>query len=158
MNVIEIILANLNVAVEEYSQANILIWSVNVCKFIVRLDNHITYFVKNSISTFSDEEKVIYDTFKDRLKRESEFYKKNERGYSGAEISDRFKKIAYIIRQTAKGAGMSIPESAPAVVDGATSGESKSLSERDKKILESIKTIETMLNDLKNLVKKGCEI
>lgn len=44
-------------------------------------------------------------------------------------------------------------ESAPVAVDGAATGESKKLSERDKKILESIKTIETMLNDLKYLIK-----
>lgn len=45
-------------------------------------------------------------------------------------------------------------ESAPVAVDGAAPGEKKQLSERDKKILESIKTIETMLNDLKTLVKQ----
>ena len=161
MNFVEIILMNLDTAAVEYPEQEI-VWSVNVRNFISRLQNMILQYVKDIVQTFSDEEKQIYTIFKQQTNQECRTLLNGNNTYKGVEIAERFKRIAWVIRQNAKQLGVAVApqpkptvkkaESAPVVVDGAATGECKKLSERDKKILESIKTIETMLNDLKSLI------
>lgn len=67
-----------------------------------------------------------------------------------SELDTKIKPAIRVLKMAVKKA-----ESAPVVIDGAATGENKKLSERDKKILESISIIESMLNDLKNLVKNA---
>ena len=162
MNFVEIILMNLDTAAVEYPEQEI-VWSVNVRNFISRLQNMILQYVKDIVQTFSDEEKQIYIIFKQQTNQECRTLLNGKNTYKGVEIAERFKRIAWVIRQNAKQLGVAVSpqpkpatkkaESAPVAIDGAASGEIKKLSERDKKILESISILESMLNDLKNLVK-----
>lgn len=172
MNFVEIILMNLDTAAAEYPEQEI-VWSVNVRNFISRLQNMILQYVKDIVQTFSDEEKQIYTIFKQQTNQECRTLLNGKNTYKGIEIAERFKRIAWVIRQNAKQLGVAVAksapppapvpqsktavkkaESAPVAVDGAATGESKKLSEKEKKILESISVIESMLNDLKNLVKQ----
>ena len=85
--------------------------------------------------------------------------------FKGVDIAERLKKVVWSLSEHAKRLGIYEPpapvpqpkqatkkaESAPAVADVAATS-NKKLSEKDKKILESIKTIEAMLTDLKSLI------
>ena len=165
MNFIDIILLNLDEAANVYAQEK-TVWTVNVRNFICRLQNLILNCVRDSIEELSDAEKQIYSVFKRVTAKEQEWLFKNEGGFKGVEISERLKKMSYNIRQNAKQLGLSVdsqtaapPPSAPPVqkttVQSFVNVKPPNLTDKNKKIYETIKTIETMLNDLKTLILEG---
>ena len=132
-----------------------------------RILNGFRAFVKENENTIEAAEMEFYRLFKDKIGFELKFYQgRYNTMFKGVDIAERLKKVVWSLSEHAKRLGIYEPpapvpkpkpatkkaESAPAVVDGAVNGESKKLSERDKKILESIKTIEAMLTDLKSLI------
>lgn len=134
-----------------------------------RILNGFRAFVKENENTIEDAEIEFYRLFKEKIGFELKFYQGRYNAmFKGVDVAERLKKVVWSLSEHAKRLGIYEPpapipkpkkavkkaESAPVVVDGAASGESKKLSERDKKILESISVIESMLNDLKNLVKQ----
>lgn len=163
MNFIDIILLNLDEAANVYAQDK-TVWTVNVRNFICRLQNLILNCVRDNIEELSDAEKQIYSVFKRVTAKEQEWLFKNEGGFNGVEISERLKKMSYNIRQNAKQLGLSVdsqtapPPTAPPVQRTAQSFANvkpPKMTDKNKKIYESIKTIETMLNDLKTLILEG---
>lgn len=156
MNLTDIILQNLDCAAVEYAQEE-AVWTVNVRNFICRLQNFILDCVRDSIEEFSDAEKQIYSVFKRVTAKEQEELFKHEGAFKGLQISEKFKKMAYVIRQNAKQLGLSVdsqtasPPTAPSVKTQ-TNVKPPNLTDKNKKIYETIKTIETMLNDLKTLI------
>lgn len=133
-----------------------------------RILNGFRAFVKENENTIEDAEMEFYRLFKDKIGFELKFYQSRYNlMFKGVDVAERLKKVVWSLSEHGKRLGIYEPpapvpqtktavkkaESAPVAVDGAATGESKKLSERDKKILESIKTIETMLNDLKSLIK-----
>lgn len=126
-------------------------------------------FVKDNENDFEEAEIEFYTLFKDKINFEIKFYQGRYNSmFKGADIAERLKKVVWSLSEHGKRLGIyeppaSVPQPKPAAkkaesalvaVDGAAPGEKKQLSERDKKILESISVIESMLNDLKNLVKQ----
>lgn len=163
MNLIDIILKNLDVAAVEYAQEE-AVWTVNVRNFICRLQNLILDCVRDNIEDFSDAEKQIYSVFKRITANEQEELFKHEGAFKGLQISEKFKKMAYVIRQNAKQLGLSVdsqtappPPAPPAQTKAQSFANVKppNLTDKNKKIYETIKAIETMLNDLKTLILKG---
>lgn len=129
-----------------------------------RILNGFRAFVKENENTIEDAEMEFYRLFKDKIGFELKFYQGRYNAmFKGVDVAERLKKVVWSLSEHGKRLGIYEPpapvpqpkkaESAPIVVDGAATSESNKLSERDKKILESIKTIETMLNDLKSLIK-----
>lgn len=153
MNLIDIILKNLDVAAVEYAQEE-AVWTVNVRNFICRLQNLILDCVRDSIEEFSDAEKQIYSVFKRITAKEQEELFKNEGAFKGVQISEKFKKMAYIIRQNAKQLGLSVdsqtapPPTAPPVRRTAQ----KSAAPGKEAVVEKIKEIEILLNELKAII------
>lgn len=159
MNLTDIILQNLDCAAVEYAQED-TVWTVNVRNFICRLQNFILDCVRDSIEEFSDAEKQIYSVFKRITAKEQEEFFKNEGAFKGLQISEKFKKMAYIIRQNAKQLGLSVDSQTASQPTAPTSQsfanvKPPNLTDKNKKIYETIKTIETMLNDLKTLIFEG---
>lgn len=140
------------------------LYSYEITNELGRLLSGFRNFVKDN--DFEEAEIEFYTLFKDKINYEIKFYQGRYNSmFKGADIAERLKKVVWSLTEHGKRLGIyeppaSIPklkkaESAPVAVDGAASGESKKLSERDKKILESISILESMLNDLKNLVKNA---
>lgn len=153
MNLTDIILQNLDCAAVEYAQEE-AVWTVNVRNFICRLQNFILDCVRDSIEEFSDAEKQIYSVFKRITAKEQEELFKNEGAFKGIQISEKFKKMAYIIRQNAKQLGLSVdsqtasPPTAPPVRRTAQ----KSAAPSKEAVVEKIKEIEILLNELKAII------
>lgn len=131
-----------------------------------RILNGFRAFVKENENTIEDAEMEFYRLFKDKIGFELKFYQGRYNAmFKGVDVAERLKKVVWSLSEHGKRLGIYEPlapvpqpkkaESAPVAVDGAATGEKKQLSEKEKKILESIKTIETMLNDLKTLVKNA---
>ena len=134
-----------------------------------RILNGFRAFVKENETTIEDAEMEFYRLFKDKIGFELKFYQGRYNAmFKGVDVAERLKKVVWSLSEHGKRLGIYEPpapvpkpklavkkaESAPVAVEGAAPGEIKKLSERDKKILESISVIECMLNDLKNLVKQ----
>lgn len=144
------------------------LYAYEITNELGRLLSGFRNFVKDNENDFEEAEIEFYTLFKDKINFEIKFYQGRYNAmFKGADIAERLKKVAWSLSEHAKRLGIYEPpapvpkpkpaakkaESAPVAVDGAATGESKKLSEKEKKILESIKTIETMLNDLINLIK-----
>ena len=140
------------------------LYSYEITNELGRLLSGFRNFVKDNENDFEGSEIDFYTLFKDKINFEIKFYQSRYNlMFKGVDVSERLKKVVWSLSEHGKRLGIYEPpapvpqpkkaESAPVAVDGAASGESKKLSERDKKILESIKTIEKMLNDLKYLIK-----
>ena len=134
-----------------------------------RILNGFRTFVKENENIIEDAEMEFYRLFKEKISFELKFYQGRYNSmFKGVDVAERLKKVVWSLSEHAKRLGIYEPpapvpkpkpaakkaESAPVAVDGADSGESKKLSEKEKKILESISIIESMLNDLKHLVKQ----
>ena len=153
MNLTDIILQNLDCAAVEYAQEE-AVWTVNVRNFICRLQNFILDCVRDSIEEFSDAEKQIYSVFKRVTAKEQEELFKHEGAFKGIQISEKFKKMAYIIRQNAKQLGLSV-DSQTASPPTAPSGQrtaQKSAAPGKEAVVEKIKEIEILLNELKAII------
>ena len=153
MNLIDIILKNLDVAAVEYAQEE-AVWTVNVRNFICRLQNLILDCVRDSIEEFSDAEKQIYSVFKRITAKEQEELFKNEGAFKGVQISEKFKKMAYIIRQNAKQLGLSVDSqiASPPPAPPAQTKAQKSAAPGKEAVVEKIKEIEILLNELKAII------
>lgn len=121
-------------------------------------------FVKDNENDFEGAEIEFYTLFKDKIKSEIKFYQGRYNAmFKGVDVAERLKKVVWSLTEHAKRLGIYEPpapvpqpkkaKSAPVAAPSTATGEIKKLSERDKKILESISILESMLNDLKNLVK-----
>lgn len=139
------------------------LYSYEITNELGRLLSGFRNFVKDN--DFEEAEIEFYTLFKDKINYEIKFYQGRYNSmFKGADIAERLKKVVWSLTEHGKRLGIYEPpapvpklkkaESAPVVVDGAATGEKKQLSEKEKKILESISIIESMLNDLKNLVKQ----
>ncbi len=153
MNFIDIILLNLDEAANVYAQEK-TVWTVNVRNFICRLQNLILNCVRDSIEELSDAEKQIYSVFKRVTAKEQEWLFKNEGGFKGVEISERLKKMAYVIRQNAKQLGLSVDsQTAPQpTAPPAQRTAQKSAAPGKEAVVEKIKEIEILLNELKAII------
>lgn len=163
MVLFQVIKANIDYLNNHYSN-NDYIWSNDYRRSLNHLKNFIVGYYGDDIANFSEAEKELFDIFKEMLNKKCEKLLSKNCGLTGLTVVEDLTKMLQSIELHAKRLGIYEPpapvpkqatkkaESAPVVVDGAASGEKKQLSERDKKILESIKTIETMLNDLKSLI------
>lgn len=131
-----------------------------------RILNGFRAFVQDNKNDIEEPELEFYRLFKEKISFELKFYQGRYNAmFKGVDVAERLKKVVWSLSEHAKRLGIYEPpapvpqpkkaESAPVAVDGAATGESKKLSEKEKKILESIKTIETMLNDLKCLIYRN---
>lgn len=132
-----------------------------------RILNGFRAFVKENENTIEDAEMEFYRLFKDKIGFELKFYQGRYNAmFKGVDVAERLKKVVWSLSEHGKRLGIYEPpapvpqpktakkaESAPVAAPSTATGEKKQLSERDKKILESISIIESMLNDLKSLVK-----
>lgn len=153
MNLTDIILQNLDCAAVEYAQEE-AVWTVNVRNFICRLQNFILDCVRDSIEEFSDAEKQIYSVFKRVTAKEQEELFKHEGAFKGLQISEKFKKMAYVIRQNAKQLGLSIDSqtASPPPPPPARRQAQKSAAPGKEAVVEKIKEIEILLNELKAII------
>lgn len=130
-----------------------------------RILNGFRAFVKENENIIEAAEMEFYRLFKDKISFELKFYQgRYNTMFKGVDVSERLKNVVWSLSEHGKRLGIYEPpapvpqpntaESAPAVAADVAQNSNKKLSERDKKILESIKTIETMLNDLKTLLKQ----
>ena len=142
------------------------LYSYEITNELGRLLSGFRNFVKDNENDFNSAEIEFYTLFKDKINFEIKFYQGRYNAmFKGADIAERLKKVVWSLSEHGKRLGIYEPPApvprpkkavaAPVAVDGAATGEKKQLSERDKKILESISILESMLNDLKNLVKNA---
>ena len=151
MNFVEIILMNLDTAAAEYPEQEI-VWSVNVRNFISRLQNMILQYVKDIVQTFSDEEKQIYTIFKQQTNQECRTLLNGKNTYKGVEIAERFKRIAWVIRQNAKQLGVAVAESAPPPASKPKQKEIPTPANKNA-VLEYTQEIEAILDKIKNTLQ-----
>lgn len=129
-----------------------------------RILNGFRAFVKENENIIEDAEMEFYRLFKDKIGFELKFYQGRYNAmFKGVDVAERLKKVVWSLSEHGKRLGIyeqlaqiqkpKSAQKAPALADVAQNS-NKKLSEKEKKILESISIIESMLNDLKSLVKK----
>lgn len=149
--------------------------SVNFSNYLCRLEYFIFKNVfKDFISSFSDNEKEFAKIFRGMLTKAKEYFHKKNGFVKSDDIIKYFEKFLWSIQQHAKRLGLFVPDTetaAPAAdvaqptappppiqkttVQSFANVKPPNLTDKNKKIYETIKTIETMLNDLKTLILEG---
>lgn len=150
MNLYTIIKENLNTFAAEFAQNSHEWYPVHVINNLEALTN---FFASNFLEVATEQEKELFEVYKEKCKHEKEFYKNYREKFHGqqlmgSEVAERVKKMLWSITQYAKKLDCystdEIKET-PAVKSELTNNRT---SEIIKKVLE----IEKNINELKKLL------
>ena len=153
MNLYTIIKENLNTFAAEFAQNSHEWYPAHVINNLEALTN---FFASNFLEVATEQEKELFEVYKEKCKHEKEFYKNYREKFHGqqllgSEVAERFKKMLWSITQYAKKldcySNEVIKEQTP-VKSNQVNNSNLNLSEIRNKIAE----IEKQLSELKKLI------
>ena len=149
MNLYTIIKENLNTFSLEFAQNSHEWYPAHVVRNLEALTN---FFASNFLNVATEQEKQLFEVYKEKCNFEKEFYKSYRERYPGkqlmgSEVAERFKKMLWSITQHAKKLDCYSNEEIKE-----TSVKSELSNSQSTEILKKILEIEKKINDLKKLL------
>lgn len=149
MNLYTIIKENLNTFSLEFAQNSHEWYPAHVVRNLEALTN---FFASNFLEVATEQEKELFEVYKEKCNFEKEFYKSYRERYPGkqlmgSEVAERFKKMLWSITQHAKKIDCYSNEEIKE-----TPVKSELTNNQTSEIIKKILEIEKKINELKKLL------